>query len=266
MLLLMIYYAGIASCGMQGAVKAQTGPCIKSLMSSFIAAFGGGLIRDLVLLRTYPAAFTLSCVPDILIALFSGIIYTSMRTQKVLARFSIIADAAALGQFISIGVDKAVNMDANSIVAFFCGVITALGGGILSSLCCGISPRTVLSSNIAYRCWTIGGTFIYMSLINLGLTRLAAQTIIVIYTLITTIVCNPSVNAIIKKYIVRTTLTIQQIGSFQPLNTLWKMVILAMIICCHRLLYRIKNVCCKNIQAPFVYTRKTFFLRRIRQM
>lgn len=268
LLLMLIYYAGISSCGIQGSEKAQHMlPNIKNLLiSSFLASFGGGLIRDIFLLHTYPVVFTLNCTPAIVIALLSGIIYISMPNQKIIMWFSLFADAAGLGQFISIGVDKALNMGVNNIITFLCGVITALGGGVMSSLFCGILTQKALSKNIPYYFWTFLGTYLYIVLINYGIKQFTAQIVIVMYTSITIISCNQRIRSKIKKYVMKTISIILQSVVIYPSTKLWQMVIPILKVCHYSTLKRHQNIHQETVHIPFQYRQKILLLHRIRQM
>ena len=204
-----IYYLGISSCGMQGATKATTtsSKSINIMLCAFLTAFGGGLIRDVVLINTYPIAFTYECLPDITVAIISSIIYVYfMRNKKannLLNFFIIYTDAAGLGQFISIGVDKALEFGLVNLTVFLSGITTAFGGGILSSLFCGLSIYEIMLSNMDYRFWIIIATILYMKLIENNLNRLLAQILLVLFMFTIMPLCNRSIRTACKFCIIR---------------------------------------------------------------
>lgn len=200
-----VYYAGISSCGIQGAEKAASyTPFTQNiLICAFLTGFGGGLIRDLILLHRYPVAFTLECLPDITVALVSAMIYTYWNKNhlslKSIKWFSIFADAAGLARYIAIGVNAAQSLESNNIMAILCGISTALGGGILSSLFCGIPLKTILKASPFYRLITILNTVMYIHWLNNGFNSLAAQSALILYTFIGVLACNREVRNSIKR-------------------------------------------------------------------
>ena len=264
-MLLFVYYIGIAACGIQGAEKSKFQSPERILIASFLAAFGGGLIRDILLLNTHPVVFTLNCIPDISIALLSGYLYSKISNQRLVKWVSIFADAAGLGQFISIGVDKANNMGGNDIIAFICGITTALGGGILSSIFCGVSIRKIISTNIIYRVWTLWGTVIYIFLLNSGEQHSFAQLIIVVYTIITITASNQEAMRAMK-YIRSKQLDIRQPVVGCLITARLQLMILMFMAFRDILFHRIKDTYNKKIINPFIYRRKIIILHRIQQM
>ena len=216
MVLKIIYYIGIAACGIQGAEKSKKiyFNVLYILTCALLTAFSGGFTRDTAVLYTYPVVFTLECLPDITVALLSAITFhVHEYKRKQIMLFAIIADAVGLAQFITIGVDKAVDMGASDIIAFISGITTALGGSIVSSLFCGDSIKKILSSNLIYRIHTIIGAFIYISLLNNGVAQLTAQMTVVLYTGVFATSCNSIVRIATKKYISRTLRVLQQSNS-----------------------------------------------------
>lgn len=223
----VIYFAGIASCGIQGAEKAMRIKfgMVRRFICAFLSAFAGGLIRDIIILHVYPAALTATCIPDIITALIAAFIYMHKPKSKYIQWFSILADAIGLSQFISIGIAKATVNGANTIVAFLCAITTALVGGIISSLFSRESIKTVIFSNIAYRLCTIAGTIIYMYWINCGDDQLVAQVKLAIYTLSTSSVCNNIIRIKIKKIILKIIFILQYSFKLSPLNIPYKNIV-----------------------------------------
>lgn len=269
-LLTLVYYLGIASCGIQGAENGYKLPYTGNiLVSSFFAAFGGGLIRDIVLLNTIPVVFTSQCIPDIVIALFSGMMYINIKQKKIIKYLSIFADAASLGKFISIGIEKAIPVTDSELVIVTCGIVTALGGGVLSRIFCGYSIKLIIISNINYRFFTVFGAIIYYKFIQIGIEHITVQSIIVVYTTITAIACNNNITNMIKKhlkncfcqrYILTDSINIQkQINTkqiFAVQTTIHK----------YRYLYRLNENSNLIVHINYMCTCKIIMLHRIRQM
>lgn len=194
----IIYYAGLAACGIQGAKLAKQFriPFVFALLMSSICAYGGGFIRDTLLLQTYPVVFTHSSMLGIFVAIIVGSLYlfASEKSQstKLMQTFSFVGDALGLGTFIAYGIDNAVAVNAPSVTTILSGVITALGGGITCSLICGVPVCKVLLMAPMYRLITLLGSLLYwICLSNYGVW--VARGIIIIYTGITVLLQNQQV-------------------------------------------------------------------------
>lgn len=187
-LLLIIYYIGITSCCIQGVEKSCGKHESFCFLLAFFSSLGGGMFRDLFGLFVFPLALTRDCIPEILIALCTVFLYRTLSwkhamLQSKIKQFTMITDSLGLGTFIAFGIDRALKLGANQITAFCCGIVTALGGGILSSLLCGKSLREVLTANIPYRVITIIGAILYMYFLTNGINPITAQYCLILYTL-----------------------------------------------------------------------------------
>ena len=110
-------------------------------------AVGGGIIRDVILNITPPAAFrnpvfTLSSIG---IGIIVFVIYRhhfEMQKHAVYDVLLRIMDAIGLSLFTVIGVETAYIhvADANAYLAIFVGVLTGVGGGILRDVLAGNTP------------------------------------------------------------------------------------------------------------------------------
>ena len=110
------------------------GVCILGLTT----ACGGGMVRDVLLGNTPPAAFqnpTASAVAVVtsLIMFLSGVRHLLMGNQRRYDLFMLLMDSAGLGIFTVMGVRVAWNcVEAPSLyLLVFVGVLTGVGGGLL---------------------------------------------------------------------------------------------------------------------------------------
>ena len=179
-----IYYFGLIACGIQGSEKSCQQNDIFCLPASFLAALGGGILRDLFILAVYPVAFTKACILDISVALIAGalhhILLRKNPPQKI-AKLVTILDSLGLGTFIAIGVDKALSLGSDPFIAICSGIITALGGGILSSAFCGNSVHEILTQGHTYRIITSFGTLFYLCCLINGTDPVTAQYLLIHY-------------------------------------------------------------------------------------
>lgn len=271
LILTAIYYAGIASCGIQGAEKLThhlQRNSIARMICAFLSGFAGGLIRDVIILHVYPAAFTVGCLPDIITALFAAKLYVKAKEKKYIQWFSILADSAGLAQFISIGVNKAAIISDDISIQLICGIITALGGGIISSLFCGDSLSKILSKNLPYRLLTVIGTIIYIYWINTGIDIVTAQGILVLYTSISISLCNRTIHTHLMDYVIRAIFNPQNLYSIYSISiqSIKNMLPPLRISTCH--ISQTQNEYKINYNFYLYFSSRSIVLRlhRIRQM
>ena len=119
------------------------GVCILGLTT----ACGGGMVRDVLLGNTPPAAFqnpTASAVTVVtsLIMFLSGVRHLLMGNQRRYDLFMLLMDSAGLGIFTVMGVRVAWNcVEAPSLyLLVFVGVLTGVGGGLLRDVMAGDMP------------------------------------------------------------------------------------------------------------------------------
>lgn len=122
------------------------------MILGLITAVGGGVIRDIIIGRTPPAAFeNPTCA---LIALATAVLtftaYYLLLRRNVSRRFRssmnvilFAADSGGLAVFTVLGIEATLRFapDSNAAVLLFVGLITGVGGGIL---------RDILSQSIPY--------------------------------------------------------------------------------------------------------------------
>jgi len=97
-------------------------------------AIGGGIIRDILIGVTPPAAF-LHPVYAITAVIVSLIVFIPCIRSKVdlNSRWMVLVDAIGLGTFTVIGCKTAVAFD-NTLLQIFLGVLTGVGGGVLRDI------------------------------------------------------------------------------------------------------------------------------------
>lgn len=159
-LVAMVNYFGTVAFALQGArLIAWDKPhaVSKALIASFLCSFGGGLTRDLIILKCPPAILKSS--DTLIVMLLTFIFYAWLRFFRLdhilticpIRDLLIIMDAAGAAVFIDAGVDTALAHGAVGGTILLSGVITAIGGGIWGALLSGQHPLTVLQSAAGYR-------------------------------------------------------------------------------------------------------------------
>lgn len=177
--LIPLYWAGLFACGAQG-YKNTHGNWSTSVI--LFAAFGGGIVRDGAILHRPPTVLSLDAIPEICIAWLGAMFQVLCAGKSVFKIFLSLFDSAAVATFFIIGADAAQRYGCGPIVVWASGVVTALGGGMLSAWLSGLRLQDILSANIPYRCIVIVATALYVFWIYTGASPLEAQCTAVLLT------------------------------------------------------------------------------------
>lgn len=126
---------------------------------------GGGIIRDVILNITPPAAFrnpvfTLTSLASGIVVFFFVKKRFSIQRKSFYEILLHIMDASGLGLFTVIGVETAYThvADTNVHLAVFVGVITGVGGGVLRDVLAGNTPY--IFTKHFYACASIIGAVV----------------------------------------------------------------------------------------------------------
>lgn len=129
--LLGIEYVAIFCCAMVGGLSAvRKGYDITAiLITAWLTALGGGIIRD-VMLQVTPVG--VSDKGLVFTALASGIAVALFHPEVDKLKWSMLTlDALAMALFAVNGTAKAMGLGASGMTAAFMGLSTALGGGLI---------------------------------------------------------------------------------------------------------------------------------------
>jgi uncharacterized membrane protein YeiH len=128
--------AGTFVFAVEGAVTAMRGglDLLGVMVVSFVAALGGGVIRDLLIGATPPNAIrdwrypALTFAAGLLAFLFQSIV------QSFPVLLVTVLDAAGLALFAVAGVEKALLHEIRPFVAMLMGTVTGVGGGVVRDI------------------------------------------------------------------------------------------------------------------------------------
>ncbi len=158
-------------------------------------AVGGGIIRDVILNVTPPAAFrdpvfALTAIAAGIVLFFWLRRHARPHKKPALERLLRSVDAVGLGLFTVVGVETAYTQaaDANVFLAVFVGVTTGVGGGVLRDVLAGNTPyiftkhfyacASLIGALVCSLCWQRLGSAVSMlagALIVIVLRHLAAR-------------------------------------------------------------------------------------------
>ena len=158
-------------------------------------AVGGGIIRDILLGATPPAAFQspvfLLCAFGVSVITFLPCVHVHFRRNDLtFQRILLVMDAVGLGSFTVIGVQAAhaAAPDAGVFLASFVGVVTGIGGGVLRDVFAGNTPyvfvrhfyacASIVGGVVCAAAWNLAGPSVSMAagaVLTLSLRLLAAR-------------------------------------------------------------------------------------------
>lgn len=132
----------------------------------FVAALGGGILRDLVIGSVPPLAFADWRYAVTAIAASLAVFWLHPQLVR-LRRTVLLLDAAGLGLFTVTGTLKALDAGVPAVGACLVGMLTAIGGGLARDLLTGVIP-VVLRSEV-YAVVALGGAILVTILRELDL-------------------------------------------------------------------------------------------------
>jgi uncharacterized membrane protein YeiH len=142
------------------------------LVVAFVAALGGGVVRDVLIGDVPPAAFRSTVYP---VVAFGGgavatLLFGLVRDIPPLALGSL--DAAGLALFAVVGAAKAHDHGMNLLLAAMLGAMSGVGGGVMRDLLLGHVPA-VLNSQV-YAVAALAGATATVMLLRLRVPRAIA--------------------------------------------------------------------------------------------
>ncbi len=145
---------------LSGVIKAAhkkldvVGVCVLA----FIAAFGGGTLRDLLLdQRPFFWVKYENFVWAVLVISLLAIVFLRQRHFAITERAMLWPDMLGLGLFAAVGVDMAQDAGMTPLISVMMGVITGVFGGVLRDIMCGEIPQAFRDHQPYAVCAFIGG-------------------------------------------------------------------------------------------------------------
>ena len=137
---------------------------------AFVAAFGGGTLRDLLLdQRPFFWVRHVEFVWGILALCVAAMLFMRQRHFQPTERAMLWPDTIGLGLFTAVGVDLAAALGLPALVAVMMGVITSVFGGVLRDLLCNEIPKAFNDHRPYALCAFAGGW------VHIGLARAGAE-------------------------------------------------------------------------------------------
>ncbi|MDD2926517.1 trimeric intracellular cation channel family protein [Rhodoferax sp.] len=167
---LLVELAGTAAFALSGVLEGARKKldAVGIFVVGFLAAFGGGTLRDLLLdQRPFFWVRHVEVLWGVLAICLLAMLF--LRSQHFEATLKTIAvpDALGLGLFTATGVHQALVAQSPALVAVLMGLITGVFGGVLRDIVCNEIPTT-FSDHQPYAVCAFAGGWAYIGLWQLG--------------------------------------------------------------------------------------------------
>jgi uncharacterized membrane protein YeiH len=144
------------------------------LLLAELTATGGGVLRDLIIGVTPPAAFT--NLGYLLVPLVAAVVtFFAHPVLERLAKPVLVFDAAGLGLFCVTGTLTALDHGLGSVQAVALGVTTGVGGGVLRDIVAREIPALVRPDTELYAVPALAGTLVVAAAQPLHNARIAVE-------------------------------------------------------------------------------------------
>lgn len=186
MLLLTLDLLGTAIFALTGALEGVRHrlDLLGILVLSAITGVGGGVLRDVILGKTPPAAFQnelyLICSLTVGLFVFFLIPLVNVTLMGKVWNLILIGDALGLGVFTLIGATKGIEAGLGPVGIMFTGAVTSCGGGMLRDIL--VREVPALLKRDFYATASIMGSLVLLLLLPTPLPSWMPPTIAVIFT------------------------------------------------------------------------------------
>ncbi len=134
----------------------------------FLAAFGGGTLRDLLLdQRPFFWVRHVEVLWGVLAICVLAMLLLRRRHFEVTERAIQWPDALGLGLFAATGLDQALQVQMPAVVAVLMGVITGVFGGVLRDIMCNQIP-SAFKDHRPYAVCAFAGAWVYIGLLQIA--------------------------------------------------------------------------------------------------
>jgi uncharacterized membrane protein YeiH len=176
-LLVIFDLTGTLVFALEGALRAIRSELdfLGVLVLAFVTAVGGGIIRDLLIGATPPAAIRDWRYFGVAILGATAVTFFYQWVQAIPDQLIVTLDAAGLGLFAVAGVEKALDYDMHPLMAVVMGGITGVGGGTVRDLLLAQVP-SVLRKDV-YASAALAGGVVMVVLLKVKVPRAMAMAV-----------------------------------------------------------------------------------------
>ncbi|MBK1684057.1 trimeric intracellular cation channel family protein [Rhodoferax fermentans] len=167
---LLVELAGTAAFALSGVLEGARKKldAVGIFVVGFLAAFGGGTLRDLLLdQRPFFWVRHVEMLWGVMLICLLSMLFMRSQHIEVTQKTIAIPDALGLGLFAATGVDQALGANMPALVVVLMGVITGVFGGVLRDIVCNEIPTTFRDHQPYAVCAFVGG-WAYLGVWELG--------------------------------------------------------------------------------------------------
>ena len=152
------------------------------IIISFVTAIGGGTIRD-ILIGDLPVSWLMnsSGISVIIVSALASLLFTP--TLRKLSNLLLIFDAAGLGLFTLIGIEKGITHNFSPGICIALGTITGSFGGVLRDVLLTNVPMIFQKEIYASACILGGSVYFLMSYLSVEIAITQVVVIVLIVTI-----------------------------------------------------------------------------------
>jgi uncharacterized membrane protein YeiH len=179
----VLEHFGVAVCAVTGALAGR-GKRIDAfgiLVLAFVAALGGGTLRD-VILQAGPVFWVADHLYVLNVTIVALLTFVAARLWRLPYRLLLVADAFGLAFFTALGTEKAFGMGTSPTIAVLCGLMTGVAGGAVRDVLTGEIPLVFRQSIYLYATASFCGGVAFVGL-QPGFGSATARVVAVIITL-----------------------------------------------------------------------------------
>ena len=134
----------------------------------FLAAFGGGTLRDLLLdQRPFFWVRHVEVLWGVLAICVLAMLFLRRRHFEVTERAIQWPDSLGLGLFAATGLDQSLQLQMPAVVAVLMGIITGVFGGVLRDIVCNEIP-SAFKDHRPYAVCAFAGGWVYVGLVEIA--------------------------------------------------------------------------------------------------
>ncbi|MET0324209.1 MAG: trimeric intracellular cation channel family protein [Ilumatobacteraceae bacterium] len=139
------------------------------MVVAFATALGGGMIRDVLIGDTPPAALRSVAYPVVAFCGAGAVFLVERSVDEIPSSLMDTLDAGGLSLFCVVGAAKALDHDLRPLAAVLLGTITAVGGGVIRDVLVDVVP-SVLRADV-YATAAVIGSAVMVALSVRGVRR-----------------------------------------------------------------------------------------------
>lgn len=149
---------------------------------AFVTAVGGGTLRDMMI-GSQPVGWLVDTNYLLVIGITIPISFFFRQYIQRLRRTMFLFDSIGIGLFTILGVEKTLEFGLSPAVAVIMGIVSAVFGGVVRDVLCGIVPLIFRSQIYATACFLGASLYLILREFNINYDLTMSITILFIITL-----------------------------------------------------------------------------------